>query len=118
MNNPQNMSILPNTNDFAETFPMYAFEIIADIILAILLGVAVNQLSDWFGKKFNLPKYGKLLIQLFLIILVFYIMKIDSRYLYESWKGQTNYGIIFTSVFLAVQKNAVSFIEDIYIEED
>lgn len=111
--------ILPtNSNNFIESFPRYAFEVVADIVLAVLLGIAINQISNWIGKTFKLPKYGKLIVQLILIILVLYIMKVDSKYLYASWKGQTNYGIIFTAVFLAVQKNVMGFMQDIFVENE
>ena len=123
MSNIPNKSITPITpetsdSDFIESFPRYAFEVVADIVLAVLLGVAVNQISNWIAKSFHLPKYGKLIIQIILIILVLYIMKIDSKYLYNSWKGQTNYGIIFTAVFLAVQKNVTSFMDNVFIEDE
>ncbi len=105
-------------DDFKESFPMYAFEVTSDIVLAVLLGVAVNQITNIISKYFGLPKFAKIILQLALIIIVLYIMKIDSKYLYGSWKGQTGYGIIFTAVFLSVQKNMVKFLEDVYIEEE
>ena len=113
----QNKQTEPAKN-FMESFPRYALEVTSDIVLAILLGVTVNQVSNWIGKTFKLPYYGKMIVQLILIILVLYIMKVDSQYLYQSWKGQTSYGIIFTAVFLAVQKNVMVFIENVYIEEE
>jgi uncharacterized membrane protein YvlD (DUF360 family) len=101
-------------DDFAETFPAYAFEVVSDIILGIVLGISVNMFVNYVGKILHLPVQIKLLFQLFIIIAVLYIMKIDSKYLYSSWKGQTSYGIIFTTVFFAVQKNMVQLFEVLY----
>ena len=102
-----------DSDEFMESFPLYAFEIIADMVLAILLGLSVNGVSNFIERNLGLPKYGKISVQMALIIIVLYIMKIDSKYLYPSWKGQTGYGIIFTAIFLAVQKNITSFVENI-----
>lgn len=101
------------SDEFMESFPLYAFEIVADMVLAILLGLSVNGVSNFVERNLGLPKYGKISVQMALIIIVLYIMKIDSKYLYPSWKGQTGYGIIFTAIFLAVQKNITSFVENI-----
>ena len=105
-------------NQFNESFFVYSFEVVADVILAVFLGIIVNMIADYIGKFFNLPFCAILIVQLILISLVLYIMKIDSKYLYSSWKGQTNYGIIFTSVFLAVQKNMIKFFENMYLENE
>ena len=109
----QNERPPPDKNEFIESFPLYAFEIVADMVLAIILGLGVNGIANFIGKSVGIHRYGKLSVQLFLIIIVLYIMKIDSKYLYPSWKGQTGYGIIFTAIFLAVQKNITSFVENI-----
>ena len=101
-------------DDFNESFPRYAFEIVADMLLAITLGIVINTITNFLAKLFNLSIYVKIVVQLVLIILVLYIMKIDSKYLYSSWKGQTSYGIIFTAIFLATQKNIALFLEEIY----
>lgn len=103
--------------EMVQSFPEYAFEIIADIILGIVLGVLVNMIVDYVSDYFKLPMFIKLLLQLFLIIVVLYILKIDSKYLYDSWKGSTNYGIVFTAVFLAVQKNMVKLFTNLYDDE-
>jgi hypothetical protein len=103
--------------DFKESFPMYSLEVITDLILGAVLGVIVNTMADYIGNLFKLPFWGVLVVQLFLISVFLYVMKIDSKYLYNSWKGQTSYGIVFTSVFLAVQKNMLRFFENIYLDE-
>lgn len=100
-----------------ESFLHYAFEIIADIALGVFLGVLVNMFTNFIAEIFKLPRLAKIAVQLALIICVLYVMKIDSKYLYKSWKGQTSYGIIFTAVFLAVQRNLITFFQDIYDEE-
>lgn len=100
------------------SFPVYALEVLSDIGLGVIAGLTVNISADFIGKLFKLNRIGILIVQLFLITVVLYVIKIDSRYLYSTWRGETNYGIIFTAVFLAVQKNMVRFFEDIYNEED
>ena len=120
MNYNKKISALPanEAEPLNETFFMYTFEVAADIVLGVVLGVSVNICADFIGKVFNLNRIGILLVQFMLICIVLYIMKIDSKYLYQSWKGQTSYGIIFTAVFLAVQKNMISFFADIFVEEN
>ncbi|XWV24465.1 hypothetical protein QJ856_gp0021 [Tupanvirus deep ocean] len=116
-NNNNNNNNGTNKDNINESFFKYSFEVISDIILGVVLGVTVNIAADFIAIKLGLPRIGLIIVQIFLICLVLYIMKIDSKYLYESWKGQTNYGIVFTAVFLAVQRNIIRFFEDIYIEE-
>lgn len=104
-------------DNIEESFFEYSYEFIADITLGATLGIIINKIADLVGNYLNLPFYAIIIFQLFLICLILYIMKVDSKYLYKSWKGQTNYGIIFMSVFLAVQRNMVKFFEDIYSKE-
>ena len=40
-------------------------------------------------------------------------MKMDSSQLYRSWRGKLDYGIVFTTVFIAVQKNIAIFMVQI-----
>jgi len=101
-----------------EPFSVYSFEILADIFLGIALGIIVNFISSCIAKLLDLSIYAAFVIQLILIIIVLYVLKIDSKYLYGSWKGQTNYGIIFTAIFLAVQRNLIRFFELLYQKED
>lgn len=105
-------------DELNESFFAYALEIVADMALGMFLGVMVNIISDKIAWLFKLPRIAKLIVQIFLITVVLYIMKVDSKYLYSSWRGQTSYGIVFTAVFLASQKNIVQLFEDIYIEEE
>ena len=109
MNTPQN-------NELNESFIQYTFEIATDILLGVVLGVIVNMVADYVGKILHLPRYGVLVVQFFLICGVLYLLKVDSKYLSQSWKGQTSYGIVFTAVFLAVQKNLINFFGDIYLD--
>lgn len=99
---------------FTEPFHEYAFEVISDIVLGVALGVIINMIVDYLGNLLGLPFSVKLLIQLTFIILILYFLKIDSNVLYSSWKGHTSYGIIFTSVFIAAQKNLIKFFQDVY----
>ncbi len=112
--NPSNLSNSQNQKDSSEQTESifdYAFEVIADIFLGVVLGVSVNAITDFVARELGLPTYAKLALQFTLIIIVLYILKIDSKYLYSSWKGQTNYGIVFTAVFFAVQKNMLKFLK-------
>lgn len=116
-------AIVPGQNVANESglfisYPVYALEIITDILLGVIAGVTVNICANSVGRLLGLNRIGILIVQLFLITIVLYIIKIDSKYLYSTWKGETNYGIVFTAVFFAVQKNMMSFFEDIYIEEE
>lgn len=99
------------------SYPSYAFEILADIFLGTILGFTVNTITDIISEKLHLSKYMKLILQLFFITVVLYVMKVDSRYLYASWKGETNYGIIFTAIFIGSQRNVIKFMENIYKKE-
>lgn len=110
MNNKQKIKN-DESDEMHETFVQYAFEIIADIVLGICLGLVVNVCADYIGNIFNLPLSAKITVQLFLIVVVLYLMKIDSRYLYASWKGHTGYGIIFMTVFMAVQNNMIKLFD-------
>ena len=116
-----NKNVPPNDDNngkVKESFPTYALEVITDIGLGVFAGLTVNICADFIGSVFKLNRIGILIVQLFLITVVLYIIKVDSRYLYSTWKGETNYGIIFTAVFLAVQRNMVKFFEDVYIEQE
>lgn len=99
------------------TFPKYAFEITADVVLGLVLGVSVNIVSNKIAVILKLRNFLKIVVQIFLNIFILYVLKIDSKYLYDTWKGETNYGIVFTSVFLASQRNLVHLFTDIYDEE-
>ena len=100
------------------SFPKYAFEVSADIVLGLVLGVTVNIVTNKIGEIFKLKNSGKLIIQIFLNICILYTLKVDSKYLYDTWKGQTNYGVVFTAVFLASQRNLINLFTDIYDEEN
>lgn len=102
---------------FTESYPLYTLEIISDIALGIILGVSINKFVNFIGKKFSLGKYRKLIIQLILITMVLYIVKVDSKHWYTSWKGQTSYGVAFSVAFIGTQRNIIEFFEGIYIDE-
>ena len=105
-------------NEFKESFPHYAMEVLIDIFLGIFLGVLINTIVNYVGKKLGLSKIIKFIIQLCLIIIVLYFLKIDSVHYMKSWRGQTSYGIVFVAVFLAVQANVIHFLEDIWLEDE
>ena len=113
-----NNNFVPHSDRFKESFAHYAFEFLIDFFLAVFLGICVNTIANYLGKKLGLSFIVKFIIQLFLIIIVLYMLKIDSiRYL-RSWRGQTSYGIVFVSVFLAVQANIIRFLENIWLEDE
>lgn len=112
------MDILPTNEELDESFGLYAFEIIADIILGIALGLTVNKVSNRLSNFLNLNVYLKYGFQLLLNIGVLYILKVDSKYLYTSWKGKTSYGIIFTAMFIASQKNLTKLLEKSALHAD
>lgn len=114
-NIPSNKKMDPD--GINESFFSYVFEISADIVLGLVLGLFVNIVADFIGKIFGINIIGILIIQFILICLVLYILKVDSKYLYKSWKGKTSYGIVFTVVFFAVQKNVVKFFDYVISEE-
>lgn len=100
-----------------KTLGVYSIELTVDIFLGIILGIIVNRISDIIGRQLKLEFNTKMFIQLILIILVLYYMKVESKYLYDSWTGDQSYGIVFTSIFLSSQKNITTFIENIYSYE-
>lgn len=100
------------------SFFSYGVDILFDIILGIVLGVFINVIMDYISRILNLPFYATIIIQVFLIICVLYIMKVDSRYLYSTWRGANNYGILFTTSFIATQGNIVKFFEKIWNTEN
>lgn len=111
-------TLIPQPDEFKESFPHYALEVVIDIFLGIFLGLMINTLVNYLGKKLGLSRIIKFIIQLFLIIIVLYFLKIDSVHYLKSWRGQTSYGIVFVAVFLAVQANMIHFFEDIWIEDE
>jgi predicted PurR-regulated permease PerM len=102
-----------------QSFISYGTGILLDIVLGILLGIFVNTVVDFFAKTFNMPFYAAIILQILFIICVLYLMKVDSKYLYATWRGgRDNYGILFTAAFLGVQSNIVKFLEEIWNDED
>jgi glucan phosphoethanolaminetransferase (alkaline phosphatase superfamily) len=94
----------------------YTVELIIDVIMGITLGVIVNTLTNFIGEYFKLNHALKLLVQICLIIAVLYLMKRNSKYLPECWKGEYDYGILFTSSFIISQKNLIVFIDKFYVD--
>lgn len=108
--------VVPGTIDddvFRESFPHYTTEILSDIVLGCVLGIFVNTLANIIGRDVGADRNGVLAIQLALIIVVMYILKVDSRYLNRTWRGSTDYGVIFTVVFLSTQRNVALVFNDI-----
>ena len=97
-----------------QSFPQYALEVVTDIMLGLTLGVSIDTLVTYIGLYFNLSQIAMVFLQLALIIIVLYVMKRWSKYLYNSWYADTDYGIIFIAVFIESQRNIVTFIEDIH----
>lgn len=95
----------------------YGLEVIYDIVLGVVLGILVNIITDKLSSIFHLRGLAKIILQLMLIIIVLYLLKYWSNYLYSSWQGEAGYGVVFVSIFLVVQKNLTRFFENVYVEE-
>ena len=100
-----------------KSLPKFALEVTSDVILGISLGILVDKLANIIAKYLNAGKIAKLFIQLLLIIIVLYLMKIDEGNLYASWQTEQGYGILFMALFLASQRNLLLLIEDVYGQE-
>ena len=118
MNNNIAQTALSNPNKFSEPYYEYALELVVDIVLGIVLGLGVNILANYIGRIFNLSKSGKLIVQLILISIVLYVLKVDSEYLHLSWQGNTSYGIVFVSIFFASQHNLYEFFMNIFVWQE
>ncbi|AZL89105.1 hypothetical protein QKC54_gp0736 [Megavirus baoshan] len=112
INQSTNYPIKPKT--FEQSILGYTFEVISDIFLGIVLGIGINILVDYIGELLHLSFLVKIIIQFMFIVLILYFLKIDSSQLYSSWRGHTSYGIIFTSVFIATQRNLVKLFNEVY----
>jgi len=98
------------------SLPRYALEITTDGLTGVVLDILINKFADFIGSYFKKSKIVTLTVQLMLIILILYLMKVESNHLYASWQGNQSYGIVFIAVFLASQKNLTSFIKYLYDE--
>nr|URM62011.1 hypothetical protein [Mimivirus sp.] len=110
----QTMNSSTGSENFEESILGYTFEVIADIFLGLVLGIGINVFVDYIGEFLHLSFLVKIIIQFIFIILILYFLKIDSKQLYSSWKGHTSYGIIFTSVFIASQRNLIKLFDEVY----
>lgn len=108
IDNEEKNSKLNNDNKKI-SFPVYALEIIVDIGFGIFMGLTVNFLANYIISLLGLNGYAVFIVQLFLITVVLYFIKIDTRYLYSTRNGEATYGIIFITVFFSVQKNMANF---------
>jgi hypothetical protein len=92
-------------------------EVTSDLILGISLGILVDKLADIVAKYFGLGNIARLFIQLFFIIVVLYMMKLNAMHMYASWHTEQGYGIVFIALFLASQKNLLLILANAYSEE-
>lgn len=99
---------------YNKTFFCHSNEIIIDTLLGIFFGVCINCLADYISRIAGLNFYTTMIIQLLLIILLLYGMKVLSYNLYHSWWGDDSYGIIFISTLFASQRNFNRFIDNLY----
>jgi hypothetical protein len=105
------------TEKLNETFLDFSLEIVADVMMGIFLGIMVNWVATYLGRAFNLSFLATILVQFLLICMVLYLLKINADYLYKAWEDASGYGIIFTGVFLGVQRNLINFFENVYHQE-
>ena len=97
-----------------ESFFKYSVEVVTDILLGITLGVIVNLMTDYIAAIFEIHGILKLPIQLFLIVIVLYIMRIYPGISYPLRTRSDTYGVIFIPVFITAQRNFAIFFSDIY----
>ncbi|BCS83458.1 hypothetical protein QLL95_gp0665 [Cotonvirus japonicus] len=95
-------------------FLLYSSEIIADILLGIILGVLVNLLTDYISAIIGLHGYGKFPVQLILIAITLYLLRIDPTISFPLRSSGYTYGVIFIPVFITAQRNFAIFFSDVY----
>lgn len=96
------------------SFIRYTVDLTLDAALGVVLGLLVDKITDIIAFHLKLNYVSKIILQLLLIVIVFYYLKVESKYLYESSLGDTAYGIIFPALFLASQKNLFNFIDQLH----
>lgn len=111
-----NIMVRKNKEDTIEPLPdflTYSLELFIDGATGLFLGLMVNYFSDWLQCTFGFDDLIKIILQIVLITLTLYIIKITIRKLFRSWRKETDYGIVFVSLFLASQRNIVKFVASI-----
>lgn len=104
-----------NTSNDKYNYIEFISLISLDIFLGLMLGLTVNYLANYIGRIFKLNTITILIIQIIISVNVLYLVKIFlERYrLNSTWLGPTGYGVVFISVFIAVQINLTQFFENI-----
>ncbi|AAV50892.1 hypothetical protein [Acanthamoeba castellanii mimivirus] len=97
-----------------ESFLRYGGEIIIDIMLGILLGIAVNMLTDYIASIFGLKGTAKFPIQLVLIVIVLYMLRINPDISFPLRSRTDTYGVIFIPIFITAQRNFAIFFSELY----
>ncbi|AHA45213.1 hypothetical protein HIRU_S307 [Hirudovirus strain Sangsue] len=97
-----------------ESFLRYGGEIIIDIMLGILLGIAVNMLTDYIASIFGLKGTAKFPIQLILIVIVLYMLRINPDISFPLRSRTDTYGVIFIPIFITAQRNFAIFFSELY----
>lgn len=97
-----------------ESFLRYGGEIIIDIMLGILLGIAVNMLTDYITSIFGLKGTAKFPIQLVLIVIVLYMLRINPDISFPLRSRTDTYGVIFIPIFITAQRNFAIFFSELY----
>ena len=91
------------------SIPKYFELAIIDIGSAIVLGGLVNITANIIAKKFDLTFAATIIIQFTAIVMVLYLLKHKSHKLGFFWRGENAYGLLFTAIFVASQKNLYKF---------
>lgn len=97
-----------------KNFSNFVIEMILDIVMGIGLGIFIDNTSTMLASLFNLTPVFHFILQATMIIVTLYLLKKNSKYLFDAWDGPSAYGILFISLFLASQKNLIIFIEMLY----
>jgi len=101
------------TEDEPERFVEFNVDVVVDIILALFLGLIINHTVNILSIHFSLSEASKVLLQLFLIIVVLYLIQrysywIDKQIPGDQWKE--GFGIIFIPLFFSAQLNITNLI--------
>lgn len=92
------------------SYKTYATSLSFDCILGIVLGLIVNKVANYIVDKLNLSSHVGMVLQLFLIINVLYLVKLNSPHLHSTWHATNAYGIVFLAFFLGSQSNLSNYI--------
>lgn len=89
-------------------------EMIFDIFIGAMSGIVIEYIADVLRRKLGYSRYISMFIQILLMVFVLHEYKSLKIWQLRSWEGQYDYGILFTSMLLASQRNLSNTISDIH----